>query len=80
MSIRPLSARAAIVGTSRWAARRSIAIERVPLAIPAPSQMRTGCLPKYVNGSEFCAIAVIPSASPAPVERRMVTGLTRYWR
>ncbi len=38
--------RAAIVGTSRWAARRSIATDSVPLSSAAFSQMRSGWLPK----------------------------------
>ena len=38
--------RVAIVGRSRWRARRSIATESVPLSITAPSQMRTGRPPK----------------------------------
>ncbi len=41
-----ISTRAAIVGTSRWAARRSIATESEPLSSAAFSQMWSGWLPK----------------------------------
>ena len=42
-----VNARAATLGTSRWAARRSIAIDSVPPSRVAPSQMRRGRGPKY---------------------------------
>ena len=43
---RSASTRVAIVGMSRWVARRSTASASVPLSSAASSQTRTGSLPK----------------------------------